>query len=99
ENTQIYVTITPYNATGDATGCSEESFTTENTATIPNCTSLSSPLNGANNVPTDTALSWNMVPEATGYRITVGTTAGGIDILNNSDVGNDTTLNLNSDLP
>ncbi len=45
-NALIYVKITPYNATGDATGCTEESFTTEvctldrtvNNATIPSGT-------------------------------------------------------------
>ena len=33
ENSLVYVTITPYNAIGNATSCSEESFTTE---TLPN---------------------------------------------------------------
>ncbi|MCK0158081.1 gliding motility-associated C-terminal domain-containing protein, partial [Cellulophaga sp. F20128] len=99
ENTQIYVTITPYNATGDATGCSEESFTTENTTTVPNCTSLSSPLTGTTNVPIDTDLSWNMVAEATGYRLSVGTTSGGTDIINDEDVAILTSYNLVADLP
>jgi len=99
ENTQIFVTITPYNDTGDASGCAEESFTTETTATVPNCTTLSGPLNAATNVAIDTDLSWNTIANATGYRITVGTTASGTDILSNVNVGNVTTLDLTSDLP
>ncbi|MBI6121489.1 T9SS C-terminal target domain-containing protein, partial [Salegentibacter sp. F60176] len=33
ENTTIYVSVTPYNAVGNATGCTEISFTTESFAT------------------------------------------------------------------
>ena len=47
ENTQIFVTLVPYNGVGQATACTEESFTTETVTTIPSCTSLSSPLNTA----------------------------------------------------
>jgi hypothetical protein len=54
----------------------------------PLCTSVSSPANGATNV-TNTSLEW---PAATGgpsgYKLTIGTTSGGSDILNNSDLGN-----------
>ena len=32
--TTVYVTLTPYNATGDAIGCTEESFTTENVTEV-----------------------------------------------------------------
>ncbi|MBI6121488.1 hypothetical protein, partial [Salegentibacter maritimus] len=37
ENTTIYVSVTPYNVVGSATGCTEISFTTENftTPSIP----------------------------------------------------------------
>ncbi|WP_299604112.1 BspA family leucine-rich repeat surface protein [uncultured Aquimarina sp.] len=99
ENTQIFVTIIPYNAVGDATGCTEENFTTETLATIPGCTSLSSPLNGATDVSIATDLSWNTATDATGYLISVGTTSGGADIINNEDVGNATTYELPEDLP
>ncbi|GAA0716142.1 hypothetical protein GCM10009430_11530 [Aquimarina litoralis] len=99
ENTQIFVTIIPYNSVGDATGCTEESFTTETLATIPGCTSLSSPLNGATDVPIATDLSWNAIADVTGYRLIVGTTSGGTDIVNNLDVGNVTTYDLPADLP
>ncbi|WP_044626977.1 BspA family leucine-rich repeat surface protein, partial [Neotamlana nanhaiensis] len=99
ENTEIFVTITPYNADGDATGCSEESFTTETLPTPPNCTSLINPVNGATDVAITTDLSWNTVTTSTGYRLTVGTTSGGNDILDNVDVGDVLTYNFPSDLP
>ncbi|WP_421949749.1 hypothetical protein [Phaeodactylibacter xiamenensis] len=57
----------------------------------PACTSLSSPLNGAIDVSVDADLSWTAVPDATGYRLSMGTTSGGVDILDDVDVGNVTT--------
>ncbi|NKI31645.1 BspA family leucine-rich repeat surface protein [Croceivirga thetidis] len=98
ENTQIFVTIVPYNGIGNVTGCAEESFTTETVATIPSCTSLSLPLNAATDVSISTDLTWNTIANADGYLLTVGTTAGGIDILDAEDVtGN--TFDLPTDLP
>ncbi|MFK7833782.1 MAG: BspA family leucine-rich repeat surface protein, partial [Winogradskyella sp.] len=98
ENTEIFVTIIPYNAVGNATGCAEESFTTETLATIPNCTSLTTPLNGATNVSIVTDLTWTAISNADGYFVSVGTTSGGTDILDNEDVTN-TTFDLPADLP
>ena len=99
-NRLIFVTITPYNGVGDATSCAEESFRTGNSlAVIPNCTTLTSPLNSAADVLVTTDLSWNTIPNATGYRINVGTSTGAIDLLNAEDVGNVITFNLTSDLP
>ena len=46
-NTTYYVTIIPSNNSGDAIGCSEESFITGDSGTIPGCVTLLSPLNGA----------------------------------------------------
>ncbi|MBC3846152.1 BspA family leucine-rich repeat surface protein, partial [Winogradskyella echinorum] len=99
ENTAIYVSIIPYNADGNATGCTEESFTTENILSPPNCTSLSSPTSGSMNIAIDTDLTWSSVTEATGYLLTVGTTSGGTDIVNDLDVGNVLTYDLAIDLP
>ena len=94
-NTTIYVTIIPYNDLGNATGCTEESFQTE---TIPECTTLSSPVNNETEVALDTDLTWNAISNATGYILTVSTTPGGNDIIDNLDVGNVTSFNLPSDL-
>ena len=99
ESTSIYVSITPYNSDGDAGACAEEIFTTETIMSLPNCTTLSSPLAGAANVSTETDLTWNAVTDATGYRLTVGTGSGASDVLNTYDVGNMTSYDLPSDLP
>ncbi|WP_281543258.1 T9SS type B sorting domain-containing protein [Maribacter aestuarii] len=54
------------------------------------CTTLNTPLDGATNVAVTTNLQWMPAPNAVGYRVTVGTTSGGSDILNLEDVGNTT---------
>ncbi|MEK7256296.1 MAG: Ig-like domain-containing protein, partial [Bacteroidota bacterium] len=96
--TQIFVKITPYNATGDASGCPEESFTTQ--IAPPACTNLTSPANGATNVAVTSALNWAAATGSpTGYRLNVGTTSGGTDILNNFDAGNVTTYDPPGDFP
>ncbi|QFZ55859.1 BspA family leucine-rich repeat surface protein [Oceanihabitans sp. IOP_32] len=99
ENTTIYVRITPFNAVGDAVNCSEESFTTETLATAPNCTTLTSPLNNATNVAVSTNITWNAVADADGYRISIGTTAGGSELVSDEVLGNVTSYNLTNNLP
>ena len=59
----------------------------------PLCTSLSSPADGAADVSVESGLSWAAAQFATGYRLTIGTSPGGEDILSNADVGNVTTYN------
>lgn len=54
------------------------------------CTTLNTPLDGTINVAVTTNLQWMPAPDAIGYRITVGTTSGGSDVLNLEDVGNTT---------
>ncbi|MCB4800402.1 hypothetical protein, partial [Neotamlana laminarinivorans] len=70
ETTTIYVSITPYNAVGDAVSCTEESFSTETLPTVPMCTTLTSPLNGSTDVSITTNLSWTAISDATGYKLT-----------------------------
>jgi hypothetical protein len=97
-NTTIYVTVIPYNGTGSASGCTQTSFTTQ--IAPPNCTTLSSPANNATNVAVTSALTWTAATGSpTGYRLNVGTTSGGTQILNNFDVGNVTTYNPPGDFP
>ncbi|MFD0798862.1 BspA family leucine-rich repeat surface protein [Maribacter chungangensis] len=97
ENTTIFVTVTPYNADGNAMGCAEEIFTTGTTLGSPDCTSLTLPLNGATNVPVTTDISWNAVSDADGYRLTIGTASGANDIMDNMDMGNLLTYNPTAD--
>lgn len=98
--TTYYATIIPYNENGQAAGCVETSFITEVIATeAPPCTSIISPTDGAINVALTPLVSWDAVPQATGYRITVGTSPGATDILDFADVGNTTsTLVLDFDV-
>lgn len=87
-NTTIYVKIVPYNNLGNATGCSEQSFVTESSGP-PQCTHLTSPLNGATNVALTAILHWaHSVGNQTGYKLTIGTTPGGTQIANQLNVGN-----------
>lgn len=66
----------------------------------PACTNLTSPANGAANVPANTVLNWAAAAgNPTGYRLDVGTTPGGTDILNNFDVGNVTSYDPPGYLP
>ncbi|MEZ4908785.1 MAG: PKD domain-containing protein [Saprospiraceae bacterium] len=58
------------------------------TNAVPECTQLTNPVNGSFDVPVDEELSWNSVPDATGYKLTIGTTSGGTNILDYFDVGN-----------
>lgn len=83
-STQYYITIFPKNAYGTASGCTETSFTT---SVIP-CPSVTAPAAAAVGVSTSAVITWSAVPGATGYRLTVGTTTNGTDVLNNVDLGN-----------
>lgn len=65
---------------------------------VPSCTVLSSPGNGATGINSG-IISWPSVAGAAGYKLTVGTTPGGTDILNLSDVANVLTYDLGTLTP
>ena len=88
ESTQIYVTITLFFFDQPNIVCPSKTFTTRDETTVPECTSLVSPANGEEGVALGTTLSWSYAGRALGYRLTVGTSPGTGDILNNIDVGN-----------
>lgn len=92
--TTYYLTVSPKNSAGMATGCTETSFTTRN---IP-CPSVSTPSGSATGVSITPTFTWTATASATGYKITIGTTPGGSDILNNFDAGNVTTYTHNTPL-
>ncbi|MCL6265264.1 T9SS type B sorting domain-containing protein [Flagellimonas myxillae] len=94
-STVIYTTVTPYNGVGNAMGCSEISFTTGILAPLPGCTTMVTPFNGEVNVPLTPFLEWLPVPGATGYRVTIGTTPDGTDILDNTAFNTNSTFVLN----
>ena len=78
---EVFVRIIPVNENGQPLRCEVESFTTADIAESLGCTRLLFPVNGATNVPLTPLLQWEEVPGATGYRVTIGTTPGGSDIV------------------
>jgi len=83
-NSQIFVMVVPNNVNGQAMNCTEESFTTGAIATLPSCATMISPSNGAINVPLTPFLEWTNVPDATGYRVTIGNSPFTAEIVNNA---------------
>lgn len=65
-----------------------DSLTIENITTPPNCIAFSSPQNGTINAQEDQLFIWQPADYATGYRIKIGTTANGSDVLPLTDIGN-----------
>lgn len=90
EGTTYYASITPRNAIGDNTGCANDSsFTTLiNASEVPDCTMLSSPSNGEDNVALTPLLTWFPVENADGYRLTIGSSPTNSDVVDNLDFGN-----------
>ncbi len=90
--TRIYVRIVPFNENGPAAGsCTEYSFTTAAALSIPGCTALISPANGAVNVPLTPILEWAPSPGAAAYRVSLGTAPGVNNILDNASFATTTT--------
>ncbi|MCW5515970.1 T9SS type B sorting domain-containing protein [Muriicola sp. Z0-33] len=88
ENTEIFVTITLFFFNQPNITCASESFRTVDVTTAPSCSVLRNPIDGGTNVNTGTNIAWNYAPTATGYRLSIGTTPGGVDLLNDQDLGN-----------
>ncbi|AUC81911.1 T9SS type A sorting domain-containing protein [Lacinutrix sp. Bg11-31] len=81
--TTYFATITPYNANGDATGCTEATFTA---ASAPMCPVVTATPDAAcGNY--DSNISWVAIAGADSYTVTVGTSTGATDIADNVDVG------------
>lgn len=99
ELTTVYVTLTLFFFNQDNIVCPSQAFTTEIISEPPGCTQLWSPAPGASNVNVGTSVSWNYAPKATGYRLSLGTTQGGGELLNNSDLGNVFSYTPPADLP
>ena len=83
--TQIFVTVTPRNSIGPALDCPPQQFTTSMAASLPGCTSMVSPADGETNVSLNPLLEWAEVPDAIGYRVTIGLSPFTAEILNNTN--------------
>jgi len=91
DNTTYNARIIPENDIGERLGCVETTFTTiVLDDDVPSCTTLLTPANGAEGVALTPLLSWNAVPSADGYLLTIGTTPDNADILDNADLGDQT---------
>ncbi|WP_370478075.1 MopE-related protein [Tamlana flava] len=82
-----------------SSGCdSEENFELIIIELLP-CTSINNPVPNETAVPIDTDLSWQSVPNAIGYILSVGTSPEGTDIINGLDLGNTLNFDFSDDLP
>ncbi len=68
-------------------------------AVSQSCPDLLNPVAGATNVPLETTIVWDEVPGVPGYRISLGTTPGGGDIISNQLVGSATFFTPPAGLP
>ena len=80
-DTDIYITITLFFFDRDNVECGSEVFRTEVVTSRPDCTNLRYPENGQINVEVGTTISWDYVPKATGYELSLGTSPGNNDII------------------
>src|SRR5690606_32596331 len=60
--------------------------TTETLPVPPGCTTITAPVDGATDVALDAEIEWTAVEDATGYRITIGTTPGVTDVIDGQEV-------------
>ena len=67
-------------------------------ASAPSCPSVTAPAANATGVSTNPTFTWGLSQNASGYKITLGTTPGGSDILNNVDLGNVNSYTLSTTL-
>lgn len=63
--------------------------------TAPPCVAITSPVDLAENV-SNPVITWNAQLDATSYKLSIGTTPGGTDVLNQSSVGNVTSYNFST---
>lgn len=65
---------------------------------VPPCATVTNPTNNSIGAALKPAIKWTTVPSTSGYKINLGTTSGGTDVLNNVDAGNVTSYSLTTAL-
>jgi len=89
--TTYYVNIIPFNDTTTAEGCVEFTFTTEELPEgLPDCATNIEPEPAEIDVELSPYISWDSVENAEGYFLSVGTSVGGTDVIDNVDVRDNT---------
>ncbi|MDM9630799.1 T9SS type B sorting domain-containing protein [Robiginitalea aurantiaca] len=99
DDTEIFVTIYLFFLNQPAIACDTYSFTTEIVDITPGCTTLANPIDGAVNVPVQTDIRWDCSPTATQYRVSLGTSPGGSELVNDQVVSDLLSLDPPGDLP
>src|SRR5690606_6120783 len=56
------------------------------TITLPGCATITAPEDGAMDVVLNVESAWLAAAEATGYRVYIGTSSGGTDVVNGEEV-------------
>lgn len=88
ENTTIYVTISLFLPDAPIKVCPLKIFTTVKVVDPPACTTLASPIADEIEVRVDTNIKWNYAPGATNYLLSLGTSPGNYDLIENYPTGN-----------
>lgn len=99
DDTIIYVTIEMFLPGQQIVLCPGESFRTVDVTRPPSCTTLVEPTNNEINISVNGKITWAYAPTATGYRISIGTSPGNADIVDNIDLGNVLTYKPSLELP
>ncbi|MFK7937291.1 MAG: choice-of-anchor J domain-containing protein, partial [Saprospiraceae bacterium] len=91
---EIYVAFVLENQDGDSFLLDEVAGPAKATiSSVPNCDAvLTTPANNTIDIAATTNLTWNVASgDPMGYKLSIGTSVGGTDVLNAFDVGNTTT--------
>ncbi len=99
DDTTIYVTISMFLENQQLKVCPGEFFTTVDVTLPPFCTALNGAVASGNAVRVNEKITWDYAPTATGYRLSLGTTAGNYDLADNVDVGNVLEYRMPGNLP
>lgn len=86
---------TTYSIENNATGCLESAL---NCVSVF-CTELSYPADQAVNIAVNSNISWSNSINASGYKLSIGLTPGGSEILNNLDLDNSTSYDPSNNFP